>query len=51
MKVGGTYKVKATVKKDGDYPGHEDHPKYGKTTHLTRVAIQDTISEPAEDEE
>jgi hypothetical protein len=49
MVVGGTYRVKASVKKDGDYPGHEDHAKYGKTTHLQRLSIEDTISEPEED--
>lgn len=49
MVIGGTYKVKATVNKDGQYPGHEDHPKYGKTTHVSRVAVIETISEPEEE--
>jgi hypothetical protein len=50
MQIGGTYKVKATVKKDDtQYPGHEDHERYGKTTHVTRLAIVETISEPEEE--
>lgn len=43
MKEGGTYLVKATVKK------HDDHEKFGKSTLITRAKVEEIISEPAEE--
>lgn len=40
--VGGTYEVKASVKR------HEDNPQYGRSTMITRAKFEKTINEPQE---
>jgi len=42
--VGSTYVVDFTVNKaDAYYPGHVDHPQYGKQTNVNRIVFQKTI--------
>lgn len=43
--VGGTYEVKATVKR------HDDDERWGKSTVITRAKFQKTINEPEGDNE